>query len=187
MNHIDCGLRMSIDQLWEKAVGGDKDAEEKIFQHLLDRFKVLARLVVCKEDAQDVAHEACLEVIKGYKAVREPFEYNAWAQQILKHKIADYYKKKSMENNVFTTQGNTQQYERNRGSGDDPEVMRILIDCLRKLIVGYPRYARALNLVQLGYKTEEICEKMNIKRANLYVILNRGRSLLKNCMYGSTK
>jgi len=60
--------------------------------------------------------------------------------------------------------------------------MHNLVECLRELIRGFPRYARVLNLVQQGYGTEEICERMTISRNNLYVLLSRGRKVLKDCI-----
>jgi DNA-directed RNA polymerase specialized sigma24 family protein len=44
------------------------------------------------------------------------------------------------------------------------------------------RYARALNLIHKGFKVPEICRKLNVNANHFYVILKRGRSMLKVCL-----
>ncbi len=167
---------------WQKAVNGDKQAEDAIFRHLNERFRLLAGLVMCKEDAEDISNEACAAVLRGYKSLGEPYEYGAWAQKILKNKIASYFQRKSVEGRMFDN-SHTYLYETvSSDRTDTADMIRTLISCLRKLVHANNRYARAVNLVQLGYNTEEICSKMNVTRNNLYVILNRGRAMLKNCL-----
>ena len=168
---------------WQKAVGGDKEAQDEIFGHLSERFRLLAGFVMCKEDAEDIANEACAAVLKGYKSLREPFEYGAWAQRILKNKIAGYFQRKSVEGRIFENNRYFQSGTNIPDIAADSNLMRTLIACLRKLVRINSRYARAINLVQLGFSAEEICSRMNISRDNLYVILNRGRALLKNCIF----
>jgi hypothetical protein len=62
------------------------------------------------------------------------------------------------------------------------DLKRQLLVCLKKLIKINPIYARAINFVHQGYKTREICEKLNITRNNFYVILTRGRHMLDTCL-----
>lgn len=169
---------------WLRAVEGDKTAENEVFRSLNDRFRLLAGLVMCKEDAEDISNEACAAVLKEYKNLREPYEYGAWAQRILKNKIANYFQRKSVEGKIFEGSRIFINREVSGNDNETGEMIRTLISCLKKLVSANIRYARAINLVQLGYKTEEICKKMDIGRDNLYVILNRGRSMLKNCISG---
>lgn len=170
-------------ELWIKAVDGDKQAEKEIYRHLLERFTVLAGLVLCKEDAEDIAQEACSVVLKEYKTLRSPFEYTAWAQKIYKNKMASYFQRKSVEKKIFSGKQVESHGYTAAVSDEDHAIMMTMITCLQKLIEAFPRYARAVNLVQLGYDTDEICRRMDISRNNLYVLLNRGRKILKECIF----
>ena len=169
-------------ELWQQAVAGDKRAEDAIFKHLRERFTVIAGLSICKEDAKDLAHEACLAVLEGYKKVGSPYQYSAWAQRILKNKIADYFQNRAVERKLFTERESFEDVEGHSQRPDHIEVMLMLQKCLDKLAAAYPRYARALHLRQEGYETDIICHKLKVTRSNLYVLLNRGRVFLRECM-----
>ena len=41
---------------------------------------------------------------------------------------------------------------------------------------------REKNLIQQGYKSDEICRKLRVTPNNFYVILSRGRQLMKMCL-----
>jgi len=169
--------------MWQQAVQGDKKAEETLFKHLRERFTVLAGLSVCQEDAKEVAHDACLAVLKGYKNLGNPYEYNAWAQKVLKNKIADYFQRRSLERKAFVDGDPREIKQWSENSAQYYEIMITLKKCLRKLMVAYPPYARALNLKQSGYDTDTICKRMGVTRNNLYVLLNRGRKYLRDCLF----
>jgi len=64
----------------------------------------------------------------------------------------------------------------------NPELRIALMDCLKKILLIYPRYAAVLNMVYEGYLTVEICKELEVKPNNYYVILNRGRAVLKRCL-----
>ena len=172
-----------MNELWQKAVEGDKEAEGAIFVYLRERFTVIAGLTIYQEDAKDIAHEACLAVLEGYKAVGSPYQYSAWAQRVLKNKIADYFQRRSLEKRVFVE---SDFLETLRSHPKDPEPHEMLLTlqkCLKELTVAFPRYAKALHLNHVGYDTESICEKMKVTRSNLYVLLNRGRKFLRDCIF----
>lgn len=177
-------LFSEVQQLWQEAVQGDKRAENALFDHLRERFTVLAGLTICREDAKDVAQEACLAVLKGYKALGNPYEYNAWAQRILKNKIADYFQRRSLEKKAFAAGEPDDMIGLCENSAEYYDTMLTLKKCMQQLIAAYPPYARALRLKQEGFGTEEICERMGVTRNNLYVILNRGRKFLRDCIFG---
>lgn len=171
-------------ELWQKAAHGDKEAESRIFQHLVERFTVIAGLSMCKEDAKDLAHDTCLSVLKGYKSLGNPFEYSAWAQKIFRNNIADYFQRRAVEKKLFSQGEFSEELEIAADGADQRELMLTLQECLKKLAAAYPPYARALHLRQSGYDTESICRKMKVTRNNLYVLLNRGRGFLRNCIFG---
>ena len=62
-----------------------------------------------------------------------------------------------------------------------PAIKIVLMNCFPKENdIG--RQARILNLVYQGYNTDEISEKLMIKPSNLYMILGRGRKMLRKCL-----
>ena len=171
-------------ELWQQAVKGDKEAENEIFRRLRERFTVIAGLSMCKEDAGDLAHDACLTVLKGYKDLKSPFEYNAWAQKVFKSKVADYFGRKSRDRNVFVGLEDFEAMLACSKAGQDFETMETLRRCLKMLAEKYPRYAKAIHLKHYGYETERICGKMKTSKNNFYVLLTRGRAFLKDCILG---
>nr|MBN2278293.1 RNA polymerase sigma factor [candidate division Zixibacteria bacterium] len=169
--------------LWKMAVDGDARAEKELFEILRERFRVIAGLILRKEDAEDIAHETCLSVHENYKSLGYPYEYNAWAQKILKNKMATFLKRKQMINKLIAPEIDGDVYIGDSNIAPNPDILRILLKCLGKVMKLNRRYARALNLVQQGYNTEEICDRMQITRDNLYVILWRARNLLNDCIF----
>jgi len=168
-----------MDNLVEKAKAGDKKAEKEIFDYLFVRFKYLAKRRVGENDCDDLAQEACMTVLEKYKMEKFEISFLAWAFGILKNKIGNYYqtikrrsdRELSLDDSIPAS-----------GTDQSPELTRIILQCLKKMVGSFNRYARALNLAYQGYTTENICERLGITPNNYYVVLNRGRSLLKTCI-----
>jgi RNA polymerase sigma factor (sigma-70 family) len=175
----------SMEQLLERAIAGDEIAEQEIFGHLLVRFVLLAkRRVRDKEGAQDIAQDACLTIHEKYKAESFEVSFEAWAYGVLRMKIGNWLRKRKVRGACETlgdcpiTQQRIEKCEVNQ------ELKRQLLACLKKVLAANPRYARALNLVHHGYKSEEVCQKLQVTKGNFYVILSRGRSMLRACLGG---
>jgi len=172
-----------LDNLVIKAISGDQNAERELFQALRVRFEYLAKKrLMKKEDAEDIAQEACLTVLEKYKKADFHGQFTAWAMMVLRNKIGNYLQSRSVKagkkSGVF-----------DEGISADPgskpvdfDLINAVVECLSKLIASFPRYARALNLAHQGFETGDICQKMGIKPNNLYVILNRGRRFMKECL-----
>ena len=167
-----------LNQLLTRAKAGDKMAEEELFRYLSVRFLALAKRRVGEGVAEDIAQEACVTVLEMYKTKEYPKGFAAWAYKILRNKIGNYLRNKNdmqrgpyIEHVVNTSTVKT-----------DCDLKRMLIRCFKQLVKRNRTYARALNLVHQGYKTEEICTKLRITPNHLYVILNRGRLLLGSCL-----
>ena len=64
----------------------------------------------------------------------------------------------------------------------DPDLKRRLLGCLQKICRQNVRYARILNLHYQGYKTGEVCGRMDVRPATLYSVLSRARSMLEDCL-----
>lgn len=174
----------AMKNIFTKAGQGDKAAEAELIEYLSVRFAYLAKRRVRGEDAIDIAQEACLTVLQKYREDAPRDHPEAWAYTILRNKIGNYYQKTAgRPTESFDTTG------ADGGAGMsaptvDPEAIRKLRSCLRKLVRAHPRYARVLNLAYQGYTSNEISRRLGIRTSNFYMMLNRGRSRLRQCMKG---
>ena len=178
-------IASNIDELLNRARGGDKSAENELFQRLLVRFRLFARQKVGEEDAaEEVAQRACTTVLEKYRTERYSVGFEAWAYGVLKMCIKNYY---------FTLSSRKEKtirapYKESRldkaAPQIDPDTEMQLLTCLTKVFAVNRRYARVLNLVYQGYRTDEICQRLEMTRNNFYVTLNRARSLLWTCLEG---
>ena len=169
-----------MEHLLEKAKSGDKNAEKEIFSHLFVRFKYLAKRRIGEENCEDLAQEACMTIAEKYKTEEYTVGFAAWAYGVLKMKIGNFLQAKKRLSGKQKSFDNG--YVLNRASDPDPDLKRALIKCIKKVAREYRRYARALNLTFLGYDTEDICRRLQIKPGHYYVVLNRGRAMLKECL-----
>jgi RNA polymerase sigma factor (sigma-70 family) len=159
---------------------GDESAEEKLFKYLLARFRLLARQRVGKSDAiEEIAQETCITVFEKYKTENFKASFEAWAHGVFRMMIRRYYERLQIEWKRFA---NDKSEEREVFKPVDPELEREIGKCLKKIAKINRNYARAINLLYQGYKTDEVCQKLRIERKNLYVIVSRGRSMLKACL-----
>lgn len=169
---------LDINQLHENARNGDSNAEKKLFELLTVRFRYLATLRLKDEtEAEEVTQEALLAISGEFREIVIERSFAAWAHKVFENRIRNYTRSRQKRGRLISSELN------NEGlSGRDDHLKRRLLGCLRRLNDLNTRYARILNLHYHGYTTDEICEKLDIKPGNLYVILSRARSLLQECM-----
>jgi RNA polymerase sigma factor (sigma-70 family) len=173
----------TVNHLVELARNGDGEAEEKILKNLFVRFVAIAkRRLGSKDDAEDIAQEACATVLAKYKVDLSIVNFDAWAYGVLRMKIGNHLQKKTTRQECPLLETESHDSAEALAQRHDPELGLRLNDCVRRLIVSFPRYARVLNLIHQGYKSDEICRKLKISPNNVYVILSRGRSMLRNCL-----
>jgi RNA polymerase sigma factor (sigma-70 family) len=168
-----------LDQLLTRAKAGDKMTEEELFGYLFVRFRTIAKRRIGEQDAEDVAQEACLTVLEKYKTATYARGFAAWAYEILRNKIGNYWRKKG--------KGMKPKHEIHEATdtsvkNPDSHLKMKLLKCLRQLVKESQDYARVLNLSYQGYTTKEICQRLGIKPNNCYVILYRARHWLKTCL-----
>jgi len=170
-------------QLLERALAGDEEAEKELFQYLFVRFKLFAkRNIGGEQDAEDIAQDACITILEKYKSQSFTSSFESWAYGILRMKIGNFLQKKEVRKCVQLSNPNVANMTGSMSNCCDHDLRRRISDCARKIINSYPRYARVLNLIHQGFKINEISEKLDITPNNLYVILNRGRLILKSCL-----
>ena len=166
-----------MNYLFIRAKNGDKKAEEKIFQILSVRFSYLAKQRVGEGASEDITQDACLTVMQKYPSLADTVEFEVWAYKVLRNKIGNYYQKRAQEINYFVKDDSPVEYFHPKSINENLRMQ--ISDCLNKISAKNPRYYRILNLVSEGYKTNEIAEMLHVKPNNLYVILNRSRTMLK--------
>lgn len=165
-----------------KARKGDEKAERELFQYLFVRFKTLAKRRIGKGEAEDVAQEACVTVLQKYKTETFTKSFEAWAHGVLKMKIGNYMQGLMVKQKGVAPESEADQAAGASSPAPNYDLKRKLIDCLKQIIKRNRLYARALNFVHQGYQTDEISRKLRIRPNNFYVILNRGRRLLRTCL-----
>ena len=174
---------MGINKLHSQLCSGDRAAEEHLFVMLSERFKVFARQRVRNDqDAEEIVQDALMTIARRFKEIEFKTSFAAWAYRVLENKILTFYRdnkstrtklEKAAERAETTTPWKT-----------DPSLKSALLECLKKVARANLRHARILNLHYLGYTVEEICQKLDLTRNNMYIMLSRGRSSLKTCLEG---
>ncbi len=176
------GSEDRMDKLLAKVKTGDQTAEKQIFEILLVRFELLAkRTVRDEESAKDIAQDACATVLEKYKTEEFTTGFEAWAHGVLRMKIGNHIQRMKAQRQRLSTRSDI---ESTCGSTDsiDFDLKSRLLTCLKEILEVNSRYARVLNLSYQGYKTDEICQRLGISPGHFYVVLNRGRSLLRLCL-----
>ncbi len=169
-----------MDELVKKAKAGDKSAEAEIYNYLFVRFKYLAKRRMGTDDYEDLAQEACMTVLEKYKTQEFEVSFTAWAYGVLKMKIGNWLQTRKRPSGQLSPLDEAHSVADN--SEINPDLKRSLIECIKKIAGSFSRYARVMVLNYQGYDTDEICRRLQISSNNYYVIMNRGRALLKDCL-----
>ena len=161
--------------------------------------------------AEDVVQETFVAALQAYEAFAGRGSERTWLVGILKHKIADFFRRQSREGVVDNREGEGFEHEelfmqegewvghwvaavqpQNAHLGpsewhanpeelvEQDEFWDVFKNCLSPLP---DRIASAFTLREVdGLETEEICELLNIKVNNLWVMLHRARTHLRRCL-----
>jgi RNA polymerase sigma-70 factor (TIGR02943 family) len=174
----------------------DSDQWVDLYGNILYRFTLIR--VRDTSVAEDLVQEAFLAALKSRQNFKGQSTEKSWLIGILKHKIMDYYRKNSRNNefNSFVDEAkgfkdffdNIEKEKRPTTSwGADPaqnlqnkEFLAVFHKCLENIP---PKLAKVFTLRELdGVSTEDICKDLNITATNLWVILHRARLGLQNCL-----
>ena len=151
------------DKLLLRARDGDKLAEKEIFDRLTVRFKAIAKQRIRdRQDADDVAQEASLTVFQKYKSEEFTTSFEAWAYGVLRMKIGNYLQSARSRRRHIAAAVEVEESTACAERPSNPLLRRELLDCVRELIVGFPRYERVLNLIHQGFKTDEVSRNLRI-------------------------
>lgn len=157
-----------------------------------------------RAQAEDLVQDTLLAALQGYAKFGGRSSERTWLVGILKHKIADHFRRTSREMRAPGVEGEIFEHpEYFRDSGewvghwtpeaapsewtDTPateleraEFWRVFDACLAPLP---ERIATAFTLREIdGESTEAICEALGITTNNLWVMLHRARMHLRACI-----
>jgi RNA polymerase sigma factor (sigma-70 family) len=171
----------SVNELYELAASGDKQAEARLFAALTDRFRLFAHLRVWNRDEVDDLVQAALAVVaEEYRSVNIETSFAAWAHKVMQNRLLGYIQKQRREKGRMAS-GDTNNC-RQASWTPDPTLRMKLLACLKKVGLANRRYARILNLHHIGFSRDEVCERLGVTRDQSYLIMSRARSMLKKCL-----
>jgi RNA polymerase sigma-70 factor (ECF subfamily) len=173
---------MTINDLYQAASHGDKDAEHQMFSALTVRFGIIANLKVRnREDAEELVQDAMMVISEKIKQLEVVSSFKAWAHQVFENRLMNYISRKQRRSKV-DSKTPVDEVSYKASTTPDPDLMIQLKDCMVKVRSANNRYARILVLHYQGFSTKEICERLGITPQNLYMIMSRARTMLKLCL-----
>lgn len=163
------------------ARAGNQDAESRLLQYLSARFRLLAeQRVENKEVAEDIAQTACMAVLSKYRTQDFTKGFEPWAYGILRMKIGNHYQKRNLRRSREARE--VESSGRAADADIDPDLLRQMLVCLKKIFALNTRYARTLVLAYQGYTADDICRRLEVSRQNHYSNLHRARGMLRHCL-----
>ena len=182
------------------ATPGTSDPGTWVDRHgdVLVRFAML-RLGGDPHLSEDLVQETFLAALKARDTFKGASSERTWLVGILKHKIADYYRKKNREipmgEGEFSQTGGESTFFNQDGlwkdgpeewGGDPADLFRKkeFLAQVTKCVSGLtPRLAHAFTLRDIdGMESREICKVLGVSETNLWVILHRARMLMRRCL-----
>ena len=180
------------------------DAENWLDQHGDYLFSYAVLRLRDHTAAEDAVQETLLAALKAYEKFERRSSERTWLVGILKHKIIDHLRKSEREptttpavdeelehEEFFQRTGKWTGHWNAANAPQDWQVTpaqllerRELWDVFNNCLSPLPqRVARAFTLREVdGLNSEEICDILNIKVNNLWVMLHRARLHLRNCL-----
>jgi RNA polymerase sigma-70 factor (ECF subfamily) len=150
--------------------------------------------------AEELVQETYLAGIEAIDKFKGNSAVKSWLIGILKHKIADHFRRKSRlvpmeESELERTIAEQDKSFDQKGSWLKPpgawpaspedelerkQIAKILEDCIEAL----PERLRQLYRLRDidGVATKEICKQMDISQTNLWVMMHRARCALRSCL-----
>jgi RNA polymerase sigma-70 factor (ECF subfamily) len=172
---------MKLNDLYQRACTGGKDAEDHLFQFLSARFRLVARHRIWhKEDAEEVVQDSLATVIQKYRDVQIETSFAAWAQRVLDLNILEYIRKKG--NRAKRFEPIPEKETAAIVDNPNPSLKLRLLDCLKQLSRVNRRHARILVFIYQGYGVEEVCRLLKLTVNNYYSVLSRARDMLELCL-----
>ena len=147
--------------------------------------------------AKDLVQETFFAGLKSAKNFQGKSTERTWLVSILKRKVIDYYRKINSNKGKAEVRMNFYDNGENEGNWieervpkswdneaektiENEELKSQLDQCINNLPEKYAMVFRMKTIQE--FETEEICKELNITPSNLWVIIHRARTQLRNCM-----
>ena len=148
--------------------------------------------------AEDLVQETFLAALKNRGRYQGRSKVRTWMMAILKHKIVDYYRKRSREHRVesvdtgsdafnarFTARGTWQHPPAKWAASPEKTVeSKAFMDAFYQCLSALPeRLARIFQLREIdGVSGQALCDEMDVTPSNSWVMLHRARMRLRECL-----
>ena len=170
-----------LSDLHKNALAGLRDSEKQLFQELSARFTVFARhRIRNNQDAEEVVQKALTKIFGSYKTTEITTSFEAWALRILNNKVIDHFRTRKVHEDRISDS-----YDPGWTVDNSHSLLQLkekLLDCLKKVNAINRKHARMLVLKYQGFKIDDICRRLQLKKGNAYSILSRARSQLELCL-----
>ena len=172
---------MNINALHAEACGGSEAAQNRLFAHLTESFRLFVRhRLGSMGDVDDVVQGAMTVVVRNYRTTEFTVSFAAWAQRVVRNTMLDHMR--ARQRHVARTTEYVEGVSDGAGVSSEPMLRMKLVECFRKICRANVRYARALNLTHQGFKADEIGSRLGMSAPAFYVLLSRARTSLAHCL-----
>lgn len=170
-----------------------KDGDQKAFAELMKRYWepvyfMLNRMVMNKDDAEDLTIEAFGKAFKNLSQYSPQYAFSTWLFKIASNNAIDFLRKKKMENltsldRPVDRDGGEELNQQIRGHGLTPEetiIKKQDADKVREIIDKLkPRYREIVELFYMEQMSvDEISKRLDLPVATIKTRLFRARELL---------
>ena len=168
-----------------------------LYADLLYRYAILR--INNKNLAEDLVQDTFLSALKNIDQFKKKSSIQTWLISILKNKIIDHYRKNFNNSEIINNSDDNDEFNDFQENGmwkqdkapnswsksgdhifEEQEFLNILQQCL-KILPEQTREVFSLREID-GFKSDEICKKLNISSSNLWVLLHRARNGLRKCI-----
>lgn len=149
------------------------------------------------EIAKDIIQETFYSALKSAPNFKGLASERTWLISILKRKIIDYYRKVNSIKGKSEIRVNFHQSGEKEGDWleervpakwdsssdyklEQEELSQTINNCINKLPEKYAMVFKMKTIQQMD--TEDICKELDITASNLWVIIHRARTQLRDCM-----
>lgn len=183
MTDIEKSIEPDVNRLLKDAQKGDGSAENRLFAKLSERFRSVAGYRLRdEEEVEEVCQNALKTILEKYREIEFDEGFINWAYKVLDNKIRKCF---DLRGRSRMREARVEYNDKSpiwKTVGTPLDLKRKLLRCLKKLGGVNSRYARVVMLQFQGYEVDEICGLLAITRNNLYVMLSRSRTRLKQCL-----
>ncbi|GAD06613.1 membrane protein [Porphyromonas crevioricanis] len=150
-------------------------------------------MVADKEDAMDLVQEVFISASSAYDRFQGKSSPLTWLQNILRNKIADFYRDRYRKPQVvsmsdffdqsgsWTDHSVLQEWSPNLEEPEDEKALMDTLDkCLEHLPVHWQITVKRYYIEEK--KANEVCQELDIATTNLWKILQRSRMQLRKCI-----